>query len=114
MSQKQKSSQNGELKGVETGSRLATQSFNVENPSTLGTLGITLEVKNQQDSQLIPNFPENPNSNYVKMIMAFVSKLGKLVEVKKVTMRGGREGWVIFFPATNFEIDPVSKSLKPR
>ena len=81
MSQKQKSSQNGELKGVETGSRLATQSFNVENPSTLGTLGITLEVKNQQDSQLIPNFPENPNSNYVKMIMAFVSKLGKLVEV---------------------------------
>ena len=114
MTQKLKSSRNGELSGAGTGIPQALQSSNAGSPSTSDTLGISLEVKSPQDSQLTPNSPENPNTVHVRMIMAFVAKLGKLVEVRKVTLKDGRQGWMIFFPSTNFEIDPVSKSLRPR
>ena len=114
MTQKQKSNPNGELKGAGTGTHQGLQSSSAGNLSTLGMSGITLEVKSPKDSQLTPNLQENPNTIHIRMIMAFVSKLGELVQVRNVTLADGRKGWMIFFPSTNFEIDPVSKSLRPR
>lgn len=114
MTQKQKSRPNGELKGAGTGIHQGLQSSGAGNPSTSDMSGITLEVKSPKDSQLTPNSQENPNTIHVRMIMAFVSKLGELVQVRNVTLADGREGWMIFFPSANWQIDPVSKSLRPR
>ena len=114
MTQRQKSRPNGELNGAGTGILQGLQSSSAGKSSTSGTSGITLELKSPKDSQLTPSSQENPNTIHVRMIMAFVSKLGELVQVRNVTLADGRKGWMIFFPSTNFEIDPVSKSLRPR
>ena len=114
MTQRQKSRPSGELNGAGTGIPQGLQSSSAGNPSTLDMSGITLEVKSPKDSQLTPNSQENPNIIHIRMIMAFVSKLGELVQVRNVTLADGRKGWMIFFPSANFEIDPVSKSLRPR
>jgi capsular polysaccharide biosynthesis protein len=92
MTQPQKSDQNGELKDETTGLPQALPFISVESQSTSVTLDITVEAKNPTDSQLIPNSSqENPNSVHARMVMAFVAKLGELVETKK----GYAQGWQV-------------------
>ncbi len=115
MVQTSKSNPNGGSNGEITELPQASQSTNGENPSTSDTSVIIAEVKSRKDSQLTPNsHPENPNTAYVQIIFAFVAKLGKLVEIKKIALQDGRDGWAIFFPTESWEVDPVSKILKPR
>ena len=114
MTQKLNSTQDGVLKNETIEPRQGTQSTNAASPFTSDTSATTAKAKSQRDSQLTPNSQENPNTIHVRMIMAFVSKLGELVQVRNVTLADGRKGWMIFFPSANFEIDPVSKSLRRR
>lgn len=114
MTQTQKSSRNGVLKDETAEPPQVSQFTNAESPSTLDTLAFSAAASNQKASQLTPNSQEEANNLHVRMIMAFVGKLGKLVEVKKVTLGGGRKGWMIFFSATNWLVDPETKSLRAR
>jgi hypothetical protein len=114
MSNQHKSKQNGALRHETTGIPPVSPSSSVGKSYTSGMLDITVDLKNPTASQRIPNSPENPNAVHAKMIMAFVSKLGALVEWRKLKLGNGETVYALCFPVSKWLIDPVSKLLTPR
>jgi hypothetical protein len=107
-----KSTQSGELKEETTETLPASQSTNAANPSTSDTSDTTAKAKSPKGSQPTPNLQDVPNA--VHLIQALAKKLGSLVEWKKLTLGDGREVYALVFPVSKWEVDPVSKQLKPR
>lgn len=107
-----KSNQAGVLKDGTTGTPQASQSTSAANPSTSGTSATTVKAKSPKDSQLTPNLQDVPNA--VRLIQALSVKLGELVEWKKLTLGDGQQVYALVFPVRKWEVDPVSKELKPR
>ena len=112
MTNTSKSKQVGELKDEMTGTPQGSQSTNAANPSTSATSATTAKAKNPKASQPIPNLQDVPNA--VRLIQALAGKLGALVEWKRLTLGDGREVYALVFPVSKWEVDPVSKELKPR
>lgn len=106
------SNQAGVLKDEMTVIPQVLQSTNAGNPSMLDTSDTTAKAKSQKDSQLTPNFQDVPNA--VRLIQALAAKLGALVEWKRLKLGDGREAYALVFPVSKWEVDPVSKELKPR
>jgi hypothetical protein len=90
----------------------ASQSTNAGNQSMSATSATTAKAKSPKDSQLTPNLQDVPNA--VRLIQALASKLGALVEWKRLTLGDGREVYALVFPVSKWEVDPVSKELQPR
>lgn len=88
------------------------QSTNGGSPSTSDISDITQKAKSQKDSQHTPNLQDVPNA--IRLIQALVVKLGVLVEWKRLTLGDGRDVYALVFPVSKWEVDPVSKELKPR
>jgi hypothetical protein len=107
-----KSNQAGVLKDETTVTPQASQSTNAANPSMSDTSVTTARAQSQKDSQLTPNLQDAPNA--VRLIQALAGKLGALVEWKKLTLGDGREVYALVFPVSKWEVDPVSKELKPK
>ena len=114
MTQKRKSKRNGELNGETTELRQGLQSSNAGKSSTSDMSAITAKARSPKVSQLTPNSQENPNTLPVRMILAFVGKLGNLVFWRTITLGNGEKVYALCFPVRSFEIDPVSKVLRPR
>jgi hypothetical protein len=112
MTNKLKSNQAGALKDETTVIPPVSLSTNAASPSTLGTSATTAKAKSPKDSQLTPNLQDIPNA--VKLIQALAAKLGTLVEWKKLTLGDGSEAYALVFPVGKWEVDPVSRELKPR
>jgi hypothetical protein len=106
-----KSNQAGASKDETTETRRASQSSNVENPSTSVMSATTPKAKSPRDSQPTINLQDNTNA--VRLIQALAGKLGTLVEWKKLTLGDGREVYALIFPTGNWQIDPNSKELLP-
>lgn len=97
---------------VETTESLSvTPSSSVESPSTSGMWDFTPSPKT--DSQ-----PTKKSQVEVEtqagVLLAFASRLGKLVEWRKLTLGDGREVYALCFPLSHWTVDDVSKKLMPR
>jgi hypothetical protein len=108
MTSPKKSAQSGVLNDETTAPPQDLPSTNAVNPSMLVTSGTTAPTSH--------NSPDTPNSPAVaaKMIQAFAAKLGALVEWRRVRLPSGRSGFVLFFDVSKWEVDPVSKALRPK
>lgn len=101
---KLKSSQNGGLKGEVTGTPLGTQSSSAALPKTqenqpiLVMLDTTVPTKTASPITEAQQKAEH-EANYAKMIRSFAEKLGGRVEWHKITLKDGRNGLALFFPA---------------
>jgi hypothetical protein len=107
-----KSNQLGELKDVTTELPPVSLYSSGGKSSTSATSATTAKAKSQKDSQPTPNLQDVPNA--VRLIQALGAKLGALVEWKRITLGDGREVYALCFPVSKWEVDPVSKELKPR
>lgn len=110
MTKKRKSSQTGASKGEMTGNLLGTQSTNVGSQSISVTLDTT--APKNQNSPLIPN-SLGTRLTHARIISAFAEKLGDSAEWRRVTLGNGQSGYALFFPDTNWTVDPVSRELTP-
>lgn len=108
MPKKSKSTQLGVLSGETTENPQASPSTNGESPSTLGTLGIT--VPPSHNSQVTEN-----SESYGRMVQMFGKKLVELGVVRwhKATAKG-QKGWVMWFPAEKWRLDPDTNELVPK
>jgi hypothetical protein len=110
-----KSNQHGESKDETTAIPQALPSSNVARPSISDTSGITAQTN--QDYPLMPN-SQSPTSEAAmeksRIITALAKALGTLVFWRKVELGDGQEVYALCFPVRKWEIDPVSKELKPR
>jgi hypothetical protein len=107
-----KSNQAGVLKDETTEIPQASQSTNAASPSISDTSVTTAKAQSPKDSQPMTNLQDIPNA--VRLIQALAAKLGTLVEWKRLTLGDGREVYALVFPTDKWEVDPVSKELKPR
>ena len=80
------------------------------------TSDTTAKAKSPKGSQPIPNSVPNSTNTEMRLIHALAGKLGKLVEWKKITLRDGRTGWVLFFDAAKWEVatNGATNELTPR
>lgn len=109
MTNTQKSDPAGESKDEMTGPPQATQSSSEESPSISVTLVSTPHPS--QISQATRN--SLANQTHAKVISAFASKLGELVEWRRIELGDGRTGFVLFFDDKKWSVDPVTKELLP-
>lgn len=108
-----KSDPNGALNAETTEPLSVMPSTDVENQSTSDMWDFTPKEKNQKDSQPTSNLRDEP-ATFVRIVQAFAAKLGALVEWRKVVLGDGREVYALCFPLSLWDVDPVSKALKPR
>lgn len=106
------STQDGESKEETIETPQVSQSSNEENQSTSGTSDTTAKAKSPKDSQRTPNLQDAPNA--ARLIQALASKLGKLVEWKRIKLGDGQEAYALIFPVRKWHVDPESKELLPR
>lgn len=111
MSSELKLDQVGVLKDEMTELPQASQSTDAASPSTSAISATTAKTKSPKVSQLTPNFQDAPNA--ARIIQALAKALGTLVEWKKLTLGDGREVYALCFPVSKWEVDLVSKELKP-
>jgi hypothetical protein len=80
------------------------------------TSDTTVKAKSPKGSQRIPSLVPNATNAEFRLIHALAGKLGKLVEWKKVTLRDGRAGWILFFDAAMWEVSTngTTNELLPR
>src|SRR5689334_21928578 len=107
-----KSTPSGESKDETTGTPQVSQSTNAENPSISVISVTTAKPKSPMDSQHIPNLQDVHNA--VRLIQALAAKLKDLVFWKKLMLRDGQVVYALCFPVRKWDVDPVSKELKPR
>lgn len=110
-----KSNHNGELSDGTTETPQASQSSSAASPSISDMSGIT--ALQNQDFPPMPNSPSLKTSDAVeksRIIQALANALGELVFWKKVELADGQEVYALCFPVRKWEVDPVSKELKPK
>ena len=112
MTNQQNSNPNGGLKDEMTDTQQATQSFSAASPSILDTSDSTALLS--PSFQPTPNSEiETPNLAYSRIVQAFAAKLGALVFWRRIKLGDGQEVYALCFPVRKWEVDPVSKELKP-
>ena len=101
----------GESKSGTIETRQDLQSTNVVNPSTSGTSATTVDPKSRKDSQRTPNLADVTNAS--RLLQALSTKLGALVEWKKLELADGREAIALVFPLDKWTVDAETKELVP-
>lgn len=110
-----KSNHSGESKDETTETPQASQSSNGGRSSISDTLGITAQPN--QDFPPMPNSPDLKTNDAVeksRIIQALANALGELVFWKRVELADGEEVFALCFPVRKWEVDRVSKELKPK
>jgi hypothetical protein len=112
MKQTSNSIPNGESKSGTIGNRPGLQSSNAGNPSTSATSATTADRKSPKDSQRTPNLADVTNAS--RLLQALSSKLGALVEWKRLELGDGREVIALVFPLDKWTIDPTGELVPVR
>lgn len=112
MTNQPNSSHNGESRDEMTVHQQVTPFTNAVSPSISATSVSTAHPS--PNFQATPNSQTPPNLAHSRIVQAFAAKLGTLVFWRKVQLGDGQEVIALCFPTLLWEVDPVSKELKPR